>query len=267
LKNYKKKIKKKQELTKMREEITRLPLDLRRLCNTPYFLNAQIKTVDIDTICYHVDKEEIRSILEQPTEDKKLNKFNEILINAKQRKIDKEQQEKLKQKQQKEASKLNSKPWTNEELNTLAQAVGRYPGGTTERWQKIHQYCGKHRSIDEIIAKVRELSKRSRNVNVPNEKEKKSATSKDTNDNDNDNKSNNNETKDDIWTVKQQKSLELALKEAKSLPMNERWEKVASMVPGKTKEQCIERYKFIRDQLLSKKIKPNGTIFSFFLAF
>lgn len=133
----------------------------------------------------------------------------------------------------------------------MAQAVGRYPGGTTERWQKIQQYCGKQRSIDEIIAKVRELSKRSRNVNVTNEKEKKPVIPKDTDNNDN--KSNNNENKEDIWTIKQQKSLELALKEAKSLPMNERWEKVASMVPGKTKEQCIERYKFIRDQLLSKK--------------
>jgi len=120
-----------------------------------------------------------------------------------------------------------------------------------ERWQKIQHYFGKHRSIDEIIAKVRELSKRSRGTtNVSTEKEKKSTTSKDVSNNAHNTAS---DTKEDVWTVEQQKSLEMALKEAKSLPMDQRWEKVASMIHGKTKEQCIERYKFIRDQLLAKK--------------
>ncbi len=35
----------------------------------------------------------------------------------------------------------------------------------------------------------------------------------------------------------------------------ERWTAIAAAVPGKSKSECIARFKFIRQQLLEKKAK------------
>jgi hypothetical protein len=48
-----------------------------------------------------------------------------------------------------------SKPWTDDELSLLAQAVAKFPGGVTDRWEKISEYVGT-RSVKEIIAKTKE---------------------------------------------------------------------------------------------------------------
>lgn len=58
------------------------------------------------------------------------------------------------------------------------------------------------------------------------------------------------EEKDDIWTSEQQKALEKALVEfPASIAANERWTKIGEAVEGKTKKQCVARFKFLRDQL------------------
>merc|ERR1712046_83876 len=55
---------------------------------------------------------------------------------------------------------------------------------------------------------------------------------------------------DSEWSTEQQKALEVALqKPPASLDKNERWKLIAADVPGKTKAQCVERFKWIREQL------------------
>eukprot|EP00929_Paragymnodinium_shiwhaense_P039741 TRINITY_DN2083_c0_g1_i1.p1 TRINITY_DN2083_c0_g1~~TRINITY_DN2083_c0_g1_i1.p1 ORF type:complete len:663 (-),score=268.28 TRINITY_DN2083_c0_g1_i1:210-2198(-) len=52
------------------------------------------------------------------------------------------------------------------------------------------------------------------------------------------------------WSAEQQKALETALqKHPATLDKNERWRLIADDVPGKTKAQCVERFKWIREQL------------------
>merc|ERR1712232_368181 len=64
------------------------------------------------------------------------------------------------------------------------------------------------------------------------------------------------ETSSEEWSVDQQKALETALqKHPASLDNNERWRLIAADVPGKTKAQCVERFKFLREQLSSKQKK------------
>ena len=50
---------------------------------------------------------------------------------------------------------------------------------------------------------------------------------------------------DDVWTKAQQKQLEDALKSLKDYKEKDKWDKVAATVEGKSKKQCVERYKYL----------------------
>lgn len=54
------------------------------------------------------------------------------------------------------------------------------------------------------------------------------------------------------WTTEEQKLLEQALK---TYPVNtpERWEKIAEAVPGRTKKDCMRRYKELVEMVKAKK--------------
>lgn len=61
--------------------------------------------------------------------------------------------------------------------------------------------------------------------------------------------------KEEDWSQDQQKQLELALKKfPPSMEAQERWTKIAEAVPGKTKKQCVDRFKMLRDAI--KKTAP-----------
>lgn len=55
-----------------------------------------------------------------------------------------------------------------------------------------------------------------------------------------------------IWTQNQQKLLELALQQFPR-GMAERWDRIAKVVPGKTKEECMIRYKMLAELVQKKK--------------
>ncbi|XP_051990069.1 dnaJ homolog subfamily C member 1-like [Xyrauchen texanus] len=57
---------------------------------------------------------------------------------------------------------------------------------------------------------------------------------------------------DDVWTQNQQKLLELALQQYPR-GTTERWDRIAKAVPGKTKEECMSRYKLLAELILKKK--------------
>ena len=61
--------------------------------------------------------------------------------------------------------------------------------------------------------------------------------------------------KEEEWSQEQQKQLEQALREfPPSIEANERWTKIAEKVTGKTKKQCVDRFKQLRDAI--KKTAP-----------
>lgn len=57
-----------------------------------------------------------------------------------------------------------------------------------------------------------------------------------------------------VWTQDQQRLLEEGLKKyPASMDKAERWNKIAGDVPGKTRKDCISRYKQLREELQAKK--------------
>ena len=57
---------------------------------------------------------------------------------------------------------------------------------------------------------------------------------------------------EDVWSQEQQKHLEAALSQFPK-GTNERWERIAGKVEGKSKEQCMMRFKFLAEQIKKKK--------------
>ena len=58
---------------------------------------------------------------------------------------------------------------------------------------------------------------------------------------------------EESWSQDQQKSLEVALSQFPK-GTSERWERIAGKVEGKTKEQCMLRFKFLAEQIKKKKV-------------
>ena len=56
----------------------------------------------------------------------------------------------------------------------------------------------------------------------------------------------------DPWSQSQQKAFEGAIKQFPK-GTTERWERIANKVPGKTKEQCIQRFKTLAEMVKKKK--------------
>lgn len=57
-----------------------------------------------------------------------------------------------------------------------------------------------------------------------------------------------------VWTVDQQSALEAALKKyPATMDKNERWKSISEAVPGKTKKQCVARFKEVREKLIAAK--------------
>ncbi|KYO46784.1 dnaJ-like protein subfamily C member 1 isoform A [Alligator mississippiensis] len=58
---------------------------------------------------------------------------------------------------------------------------------------------------------------------------------------------------EELWTQNQQKLLELALQQYPK-GTSDRWDKIAKCVPGKSKEECVARYKLLVELVQKKKM-------------
>lgn len=196
------------------------------------------------------------------------------------------------EKKQNQKSKTTKEPeqngsgkgseWTLDELSALSKATVKYPPGTRTRWECISEFVGS-RSHEECVTKAKELGQNQalkstaskltnpkeafeqlkkqkdtmKAVHEPLDKryvepvvEKQSVQQPQQN--------GKEETKEavveDAWSQKQQQTLEAALREfPSSLPPDERWNKIAEKVEGKTRKQCVERFKVLRAALAQSK--------------
>uniref|UniRef100_A0A3P8Z7F9 DnaJ homolog subfamily C member 2 n=1 Tax=Esox lucius TaxID=8010 RepID=A0A3P8Z7F9_ESOLU len=163
------------------------------------------------------------------------------------------------------------KGWNEEELQLLIKAVNLFPAGTNARWEVIANYMNLHsssgikRTAKDVINKAKNLQKLD-----PHQKDeinkkafekfkKEHAAVPPTVDNA---VPSERFDGDPLWhspcsfltvaALGEQKLLEQALK-TYPVSTTERWEKIAAAVPGRTKKDCMKRYKELVEMVKAKK--------------
>ncbi len=191
-----------------------------------------------------------------------------------------EEKKQQKQQQQQQSSNIassntNSKEWTRDELALLAKGVAQYPGGTLQRWQKIADFVGT-RTPEEVQAKTNEVKKISQSKVSSStdqsfhdfqESKKKTETAK----------KKDEEVKASVpqqpatsspkptapasptssvenWSNEQQKQLENGIRTFKAeKDENKKWEEIAKTIPGKSPQDCLDRFNYCKKLALEKR--------------
>lgn len=156
----------------------------------------------------------------------------------------------------------NNDEWSSDELQMLIKAVNVFPAGTNQRWEVVANFINQHvadsqKSAKQVLAKAKELQKNDYSKSTLKEeanakafdkfeKEKKSIHTVDA-------VVTSERFDDKPWTKFEQELLEQGLKTYPSSLGAERWEKIASHLPNRTKKDCMKRYKELVELVKSKK--------------
>lgn len=144
--------------------------------------------------------------------------------------------------------------WTDDDFADLIRLMKKFPQGTQERWEKIGEAM--HRPVNEVAHMAHKLKDEAFKPIPKQEEEKKEEEPKKV-------KTKGGKTGDDVddsaWNQVQQKAFEQALAAYPKGSAGDRWEKIAKLVPGKTKEECMLRYKSLVDLIKKKKEKCDNS--------
>jgi len=177
--------------------------------------------------------------------------------------------QKLESRRSKEKLEKKKSVWTPKEESMLQKAIIRYPPGAGKRWQKIADMINTvgDKTTKEVIRKAKEKSyKKETGTTKSFDKYKQSVgRKKETLERNNpglaaagsqnwelENREKNIKKAVVVeWTADQQFQFEQALK---TVPKgSDRWDKIAEAVQGKTKKDCVRRFKEIRARILAQK--------------
>lgn len=134
--------------------------------------------------------------------------------------------------------------WTDEDLMELTRLTKKYPNGTLSRWEVIAEHM--NRSVQEVTFQaarlkepmyrpssdsvaetiVQEATKKAKKVTATVAEDKQAAA-------------------EAVWSQEDQKLLETAIVKYPKTTAGDRWQKIANSVPGRTKEECLARYKYL----------------------
>jgi DnaJ family protein C protein 2 len=154
-------------------------------------------------------------------------------------------------------SKASSKiPWAADELVALAKAVKKYPPGGASRWEQIalfvNNLCKQDhpRSKEECIEKYNYIARNAKPTDVRPATVSTvggpTASTSATN--------GGGGPEDDGWSVEEDQFLQDALsKYPATMDKNERWTAISKAVSGRSKKDCVERFKTIREALKNRK--------------
>jgi DnaJ family protein C protein 2 len=148
------------------------------------------------------------------------------------------------------STKKKALPFSKEELTALAKGAKKFPPGGANRWDQISTYINNvcrpqdPRTREECIEIFNKINKSAKSYQNGN-KTQAPVTAPTTSTSD-DNLSD--------WTPEQDVELQNGLSTyPASIEKNERWSSIADGVTGKSKKECVNRFKEIRNSLKAKK--------------
>ncbi|KAK4769065.1 hypothetical protein SAY86_027215 [Trapa natans] len=180
------------------------------------------------------------------------------------------------------STEKKEKPWGKEEIEMLRKGMQKYPKGTSRRWEVISEYMGTGRTVEEILKATKtvllqkpdsakafdsflekrkptqtivsplttreEVEARLAAVSVPETAAAKVVGSLESSGSE----SSFSGSDQDTWSTVQERALIQALK---TFPKetNQRWERVAAAVPGKTVNQCRKKFVLLKENFRNKK--------------
>lgn len=166
-------------------------------------------------------------------------------------------------------------PWSEDDTVALIRAMKKYPTGTVERWQKIADLL--NRTADEVILVMKQLKKSTLTANIVPHAQGVTAHDYQGTDEGTAEVDRTPTTrlpadsqegaaqpvkvppsqKMDDWSQVQQKCMEDALQ---MFPKGteDRWDRIAEAVPGKSKEDCMLRFKFLVEALRRRKVEEKS---------
>uniref|UniRef100_A0A668TCS2 DnaJ homolog subfamily C member 2 n=1 Tax=Oreochromis aureus TaxID=47969 RepID=A0A668TCS2_OREAU len=253
---------------------------LRTMCkNWNYFADNEADSVkmmeEVEKLCDRLELTSLQSLNEvlssgSKEENKAAVEKQVQEVNAQ---LQKEREAEIQARQAARSSEQASggagggKGWNEEDLQLLIKAVNLFPAGTNARWEVIADYMNMHstsgmkRTAKDVINKAKNLQRldpvqkdeinrkafekfKKEHTSVPPSidnavpSERFDASGSDGN--------------AAPWTTEEQKLLEQALK---TYPVNtpERWEKIAAAVRGRSKKDCMKRYKELVEMVKAKK--------------
>jgi DnaJ family protein C protein 2 len=144
-----------------------------------------------------------------------------------------------------EASASKKVPFSKAEMTALAKGVKRFAAGGGNRWDQIASYINNVCQPETLRTKEQCIATFNQNKsNGAAAIALANAEAKTQDDGDG----------DDVWSDEQDRALQAALaKFPATMAKNKRWTSIANSLEGKTKKECVERFKEIRDALKYKK--------------
>ena len=128
-------------------------------------------------------------------------------------------------------------PWSDEEKKCLDKACKRFKAGSMQRWEQIADYINTQLALDVPRTRQECIEQFQKPLVDPKQHAERVI-----------NKAPPPPV--DGWSADQQKQLEKALRDfPASLDKNERWSKISDAVSGKTKRDCVARFKELRAAL------------------
>jgi DnaJ family protein C protein 2 len=163
-------------------------------------------------------------------------------------------------------------PWSRDELSALAKGVKKYPAGSSNRWETIanfvnHSCCrgSSARTKEECVDKYNKIRSSTSLASTPSPSTGVSGAAaavmpRATAPAENGSASASGSdgvpapSSSSAWTPEQDQQLQDGLaRHPATLSTNERWDRIAGGVHGKTKKECVMRFKAIRQELLDGK--------------
>jgi DnaJ family protein C protein 2 len=143
-------------------------------------------------------------------------------------------------------------PFSKDELSGLAKGVKKFPPGGANRWDQIANYLNNSvrpdnpRSKEDCIAMFNKIAKGPAAAGAQTNGSSTPAAVV--------SEAENTEEDDDVWTDEQDHQLQEGLVTfPASIEKNERWTSISNVVTEKSKKQCVNRFKVIRDAIKNKK--------------